>query len=60
MSEDLSLKVRNELYKRGRTQTWLANELGISRPYLSDILSGKRDGDRAQEHVERIREILVI
>ena len=26
-----------------RTQTALAEEIGISRPYLSDVLNGRRD-----------------
>lgn len=60
MSEDLSLKVRNELYKRGLTHTQLARELGISRSYLSDLLRGKRDGERAQERIKQICEILGI
>lgn len=60
MSQDLSIRIRNELYKRGLTHTWLANELGIARSYLSDILSGKRDGKKAQERIKQICEILGI
>ncbi|MCJ7839951.1 transcriptional regulator [Lederbergia sp. NSJ-179] len=60
MSEDLSIKVRNELYRKKMKHVELANLLGISGSYLSDILSGKRDGAKAQEHIERIRKILNI
>lgn len=60
MSQDLSIKIRNELYKRGVTHTNFAKEIGISGPYLSDILSGKRTGPKAQEHIKRIRKILSI
>ncbi len=60
MSEDLSIKVRNELYKNKMTHTELSNLLGISQPYLSDILLGKRTGKKAQEHIKHIRKILDI
>lgn len=60
MSQDLSIKIRNELYKREMTHTQLAKELGISQAYLSDILSGKRDGEKAKERVNQIRKILSI
>lgn len=60
MSEDLSIKVRNELYKNKMTHTELSNLLGISQPYLSDILLGKRTGKKAQEHIKHIRIILKI
>lgn len=60
MSQDLSLKVRNELYIRKMQHRELANLLGISAPYLSDILSGKRNGKKAQEHIKHICAILEI
>ncbi len=60
MSESLSIKVRNELYKRKMTHGELANLLGISGPYLSDILNGSRRGKKAQEHVKHICTILEI
>lgn len=60
MSENLSIKVRNELYKRKMKHAELAGMLGISGPYLSDILNGKRNGPKAQEHVKHIRKILSI
>ena len=39
---DAVSELRKRLDKAG-TQTALAKELGISKPYLSDILKGKRD-----------------
>lgn len=60
MSENLDLKIRNELRKRKMTMSELADLIGISQPYLSDILSGRRDGKKAQEHVKHIKEILNI
>lgn len=58
MSEDLSIRVRNELYKKKMKHAELARMLGISGAYLSDILNGKRTGPKAQEHVKHIRKIL--
>ncbi|MET3507075.1 helix-turn-helix domain-containing protein [Halalkalibacter oceani] len=58
MPEDLSIKVRSELYKRKMKHKELAEILGVSGPYLSDILNGKRTGPKAQEHVKHIRKIL--
>lgn len=60
MSENLDLKIRNELRKRKMTLSELASLLGISGAYLSDILNGKRDGKKAMEHVETIKSILKI
>jgi len=60
MSEDLSIRVRNELYKRKMKHAELANLLGISGAYLSDILNGKRTGPKAQEHIKHICAILNI
>ena len=60
MSEDLSIRVRSELYKRKMKHAELAKVLGISGPYLSDILNGKRTGPKAQEHIKHIKKILGI
>ncbi|OJG71750.1 hypothetical protein RV11_GL003471 [Enterococcus phoeniculicola] len=38
----------------------LATEIGISSPYMSDIVNGKRDGEKAQEHIRTIKKILNI
>ncbi|ENH96688.1 hypothetical protein J416_09329 [Gracilibacillus halophilus YIM-C55.5] len=60
MSEDLSIRVRSELYKKKMKHSELAELLGISGAYLSDILNGRRTGPKAQEHVKHIRKILSI
>ncbi|WP_312499684.1 helix-turn-helix transcriptional regulator [Enterococcus sp.] len=60
MSETLDLKIRIELRKRKMTFGQLAEIIGISRPYLSDIINGKRDGEKAKEHIETIKAILKI
>lgn len=60
MSENLDLQIRNELRKRKMTLYELASLVGISGPYLSDILNGKRDGQKAQEHINSIKKILNI
>ncbi|MYU74884.1 helix-turn-helix domain-containing protein [Ligilactobacillus salivarius] len=45
------------LKKLGKTNKWLAEQLGISPSYLSDILHGNR---KATEKVELISKILKI
>ena len=60
MSENLDFQIRNELRKRKMTLSELASLVGISSPYLSDILNGKRDGQKAQEHINSIKKILNI
>ncbi|MGO3375267.1 helix-turn-helix transcriptional regulator [Brochothrix thermosphacta] len=58
MSSELAIKVRIKLLEKGMTMSGLAKALGISRPYLSDIIRGKKDGPKAQEHVKRIKSAL--
>lgn len=58
MQEDLSIQVRSELFRRKMTQKELANLVGISSVYLSDIINGRKNGPKAQEHVRHIRKIL--
>ena len=60
MSETLDLKIRAELRIRKMTFGQLAEIIGISRPYLSDIINGKRDGEKAKEHVNTIKSVLNI
>ncbi|MBE1554766.1 helix-turn-helix domain-containing protein [Sporosarcina limicola] len=60
MSEDLGVQVRSELFKRKMRQKELAGLVGISNAYLSDIINGRKDGPKAQEHVKHIRKILNI
>jgi len=60
MSEDLGAQVRSELFKRKLSQKKLAEMVGISNAYLSDIIRGRKDGPKAQEHIKHIRKILGI
>lgn len=60
MSEDLGVQVRSELFKRNMKQRELADLVGISNAYLSDIIRGRKDGPKAQEHIKHIRKILSI
>ncbi len=60
MSQDLEIKVRSELYKRKMKHGELAELLGISGAYLSDIINGKRTGPKAQDHIKHIKKILSI
>lgn len=60
MPEDLGAKVRSELFKRKMSQKELSEMLGISAPYLSNIIRGRKDGPKVQEHIKHIRKILEI
>ncbi|MCK1996476.1 helix-turn-helix transcriptional regulator [Psychrobacillus psychrodurans] len=60
MSEDLGVQVRSELFKRKMKQKDLADLVGISNAYLSDIIRGRKDGPKAQEHIKHIQKILDI
>ena len=60
MPEDLGAHVRSELFKRKMSQKNLADLVGISNAYLSDIINGRKDGPKAQEHIKHIRKILCI
>ncbi len=52
MSQDFILKVRIQLAKYNKTQNWLADTIGISRAYMSDIMNGKRKPDKHIEPIE--------
>ncbi|MEW4223164.1 helix-turn-helix transcriptional regulator [Rossellomorea marisflavi] len=60
MSEELGAIVRSELFKRKMKQKQLAELVGISSVYLSDIINGRKSGPKAQEHIKHIRKILSI
>lgn len=55
MSQDFIIKVRVALAEHGKNQNWLAERLKISKPYMSDIMKGKRT---AKPQVEKIEVIL--
>ncbi|KUF29961.1 MULTISPECIES: helix-turn-helix transcriptional regulator [unclassified Lysinibacillus] len=60
MSEELGALVRSALFKRKWSQKKLAELVGISDVYLSDIIRGNKTGPKAQEHIKHIRKILEI
>ncbi|MFD0710578.1 helix-turn-helix domain-containing protein [Paenibacillus sp. GCM10027626] len=60
MNENLGMKVRSELFRRKMSQKELAEIVGISNAYLSDIIRGRKDGPKAQEHIKHICKILSI
>ncbi|MBT2718801.1 helix-turn-helix transcriptional regulator [Bacillus sp. ISL-57] len=60
MTEELGVKVRSELFKRKMNQKQLANLVGISNAYLSDIINGRKNGPKAQQHIKHIQKILSI
>jgi transcriptional regulator with XRE-family HTH domain len=60
MPNDLGALVRSELFKRKMKQKELAEMLGISSVYLGEIINGKKDGPKEQEHIKHIRKILGI
>ncbi|WP_062322622.1 helix-turn-helix transcriptional regulator [Halolactibacillus sp. JCM 19043] len=43
MSQDFIIKIRVTLAKHDKTQNWLAEKIGISKPYMSDIMNGRRN-----------------
>ncbi|MCS1393005.1 helix-turn-helix transcriptional regulator [Lysinibacillus boronitolerans] len=60
MKEDLAMQVKSALWKKKISQKKLAELVGISSAYLSDIIRGRKDGPKAQEHIKHIRKILDI
>ncbi|MDT2595601.1 helix-turn-helix transcriptional regulator [Enterococcus pseudoavium] len=55
MSQDLITKIKIALVKKGKNQAWLAEQLGISTAYMSDIMNGKRS---PQAKIEEIKAAL--
>lgn len=54
MMSEFEKQVRHALIDRDMTMTDLANELGITISYVSDLLKGKRTN---QEQLQRIKEL---
>ncbi|KIH70044.1 helix-turn-helix domain-containing protein [Salinicoccus roseus] len=54
---EFGLKVRSELLKRNMTSKQLAEMLGISGAYLSDILRGRRDAEEQKKRIAKILDI---
>ncbi len=57
MMSEFEKQVRHALIDRDMTMTDLANELGITISYVSDLLKSKRTN---QEQLQRIKEFLEI
>ena len=51
MSKDFIIQIKVQLAKHGKTQNWLADTVGISRPYMSDIMRGARKPDKQIEPI---------
>lgn len=60
MKEDLGVQVKSALWKKDMSQKQLAEMVGISSAYLSDIIRGRKDGPKAQEHIKHICKMLDI
>ncbi|SDJ76964.1 helix-turn-helix transcriptional regulator [Salimicrobium halophilum] len=60
MSKDLAARVKNELFRRDMRQKDLAEMLNVSSAYVSDIIHGRRSGEKAQKHIKQICKILDI
>lgn len=58
MSQDLIIRVRVALARNRKNQAWLAEQLGISKAYMSDIMNGKRKPDKQAEPIKAIIEML--
>lgn len=52
--KDFNTLVKEKLVENGSTISELAKELGISQPYLSDILNGNRRGEAQREKIKII------
>lgn len=50
-------EVRKELLLHGKSVKWLANQLGVSSPYLTDILKGNRKGTKIKEQIKEILDL---
>lgn len=60
MSKDTIAQIVGEMHVRKIKQADMANMLGISSPYLGEILNGKKTYPKAQHYIDRMCEILNI
>ncbi|GIO22466.1 helix-turn-helix domain-containing protein [Oceanobacillus sp. J11TS1] len=60
MPLDVRAIIKSEMFKQNVKQKDLAELLGISSAYLGEVLRGKKDGPKAQKHLEHICAILNI
>lgn len=51
---EFGLKVRSWLLENQKTLTWLADEMGVSVSYVSDILKGSRKSERRIDEIKKL------
>lgn len=54
---DFEIEVKVALIRKRMTQAQLAEKLGITKPYLSDILRGNRKGGKYKALISEMLEI---
>ncbi|MGG5359384.1 helix-turn-helix transcriptional regulator [Enterococcus sp. DIV0240a] len=54
MSQDFILKVRVALATHDKSQAWLAEKINVSKPYMSDIMNGRRKPDKQVKRIEAV------
>lgn len=57
MPTEFGIKVKVKLAERNMTMSDLAKELGISSPYLSDIIYGRRKATKQKEFIKKVLNI---
>lgn len=60
MSKNIISKIVGEMHVCKIKQSEMAKMLGISSPYLGEILNGKKTYSKAEQYVQRMCEILGI
>lgn len=52
MSQEFITRVRVELARHRKSQAWLAKKINISRPYMTDIMKGRRSPEGKKLEIE--------
>ena len=60
LTDTLTEEIKISLLKKKMTITTLANQMGFSRVYISDIVNGNRRSEKSNEHLKEIKKILEI
>lgn len=60
VEKTIEKKVKIALIEQDMSYADLADELGISSAYISDLVKGKRNGKKAQERLKTIKKRLNI
>ena len=58
MSQEFITRVRVELAKHKKSQAWLAKQIKISRPYMTDIMKGNRSPEGKILEIEAVLDSL--